>query len=52
MKVLISLTLVTATIMTANLINSAKEVGLQPIPSSKIDNTKKTITNDKTELDS
>lgn len=56
MKIIASLTLATVSIMAANLINTAKEVGLEPIPSSKvelykiIDDSRNPITSKKTEL--
>ncbi len=56
MKIIASLTLATVSIMAANLINTAKEVGLEPIPSSKIelykiiDDSRNPITSKKIEL--
>lgn len=56
MKVVLSLALAAASIMAANLVDMAKEAGLQPIPASKaelmklIDNEKNRITDEKVEL--
>ncbi len=56
MKIALSLALVTASIMAANLVDAAKEAGLKPIPASKaelmklIDNKNNKITDAKVEL--